>query len=318
MHLAGRAVAPFRGKRHGQVRRLHMMFGSANIPHPEKATTGGEDAFFADDATGAFGVADGVGGSKTLRADPGLFSRELLRHCRRALAAKPHDLPAAALVAGAGFARNPMGGSSTLFLGQLEPPAKTSDGDGILRLLNLGDSGGIIFRPSPRKFQKGTFLWPRIVMRSHDATHFFNCPYQLAADDDFEEQMVGSDTLQTTARSGDIVVAATDGVLDNIFESKIQMHVAHLVIELLNPNPQVCQDAVDRLAKNIAQEAHEIGLREDEENLQTPFMVSAGHEGYHFAGGKLDDVTVVCGVVRSGNHTSRVARMLNNLDKKNE
>ena len=30
---------------------LHLVFGSHTIPHPEKASTGGEDAFFADDAS---------------------------------------------------------------------------------------------------------------------------------------------------------------------------------------------------------------------------------------------------------------------------
>ena len=65
----------------GSARRsLHLLFGTANIPHPSKRDKGGEDAFFADPATGAFGVADGVGGSARNGVDPGVFSRTMLRH----------------------------------------------------------------------------------------------------------------------------------------------------------------------------------------------------------------------------------------------
>lgn len=34
---------------------LHVVFGAHNIPHPEKAGKGGEDAFFFDDRLGIFG-----------------------------------------------------------------------------------------------------------------------------------------------------------------------------------------------------------------------------------------------------------------------
>ena len=287
-----------------RVRSLHIAFGASSIPHPVKAASGGEDAFFADDATGAFGVADGVGGSKRNGADPGLFSRRMLDHCRKSLADEPHALQKAMAAAASGFASNPIGGSSTLLLGSFDGSS------GIFRLLNLGDSGALLFRPARRKFQAGTFTWPRVVMRSFDQTHYFNCPYQVAADD-FDGAANEADELQTTARVGDIVVAATDGVLDNVFESRIQVHVAQLVGDLLSKDPLAAQAATDKLAKSIAEEANATGLREDEEGLQTPFMMSAAQEGYRFDGGKLDDVAVVCGVVRRGERPPQ--RKLSNI-----
>ncbi len=277
---------------------LHLLFGGTCLPHPEKADKGGEDSYFADEETGSFGVADGVGGSASKKVDPGLFSRALLRACHGALAtggrAEDGSLRRALAAAGDEFARQPLGGSSTVLLGQLAP------GDETLRLLNLGDSGAMLFRPSRRRFRQGVFMWPRIVLQTHDQTHYFNCPYQVSAAD-VCESAAEADELRTAARPGDILIGATDGVLDNLFvERDIQLHVAHAVADLLSADASHAQRAADTLARQIASQAAEIGHRQDEEGLPTPFAASAAREGYKFEGGKLDDVAVVCGVVRGG------------------
>ena len=152
------------------ARKLHMVFGAALEPHPAKAKTGGEDAFFADDATSSFGIADGVGGSKRGGADPGIFSRRLLRYCSEHLQQQNATLRGAVTAAATGFAAETIGGSSTFIIGQLENES------GAMRWLNLGDSGAVLFRPSRRKFDAGTFLWPRVVMRSvevHKDAHVY-------------------------------------------------------------------------------------------------------------------------------------------------
>ena len=106
-------------------RPLHLLFGTANTPHPDKKGKGGEDAFFADPAIGAFGVADGVGGSARQGVDPGIFSRMMLSLCHRHLAENaveppsPAHLTRAMEASGTALARNPIGGSSTVLLGQL-------------------------------------------------------------------------------------------------------------------------------------------------------------------------------------------------------
>ena len=165
-------------------RPLHLLFGTANKPHPDKKDKGGEDAFFADPALGAFGVADGVGGSARQGVDPGVFSRRMLSLCHGHLAENPAQQPSAAHLtrameaSGAELARSPIGGSSTLLLGQLD--SSTSQ----LSLVNLGDSAAMLLRPAPRRFARaGTILWPRIVARTNEQTHYFNCPYQVGADD---------------------------------------------------------------------------------------------------------------------------------------
>lgn len=276
---------------HGKtVPPVHMIFGAANIPHPEKAEKYGEDAYFFDDHTGAFALADGVGGSASKDVDPGLFSREMLRTCHSA-AARKCEGSLQAVLEEAAAQELLLGGSATLLLGRLQSDS--------LCLLNLGDSGAMVLRPSFRKFRSGNFFWPRVVLRSQDQTHYFNCPYQVAAED-FDSVATRVDRVSVDVQEGDILVAATDGVLDNLFDKQIQIAVAQALPQLRSEVPEEAQAAVDDLAASIARMAHEMGLRQDEEGLHTPFAVAAAEEGYRFDGGKLDDVAIVCGLVRSG------------------
>ena len=104
--------------------RLHIVFGASGIPHPAKVKKGGEDAYFYDDSSGSFGVADGVGGSATSTVDPGKLSREVLQRCHCVIAADCGDdaavptLPQVLTTA----SEKPLslGGSCTLLLGQLD------------------------------------------------------------------------------------------------------------------------------------------------------------------------------------------------------
>ena len=283
---------------------LHMVFGASSIPHPDKALKGGEDAFFSDDSVGAFGVADGVGGSATKKVDPGLFSRELLRRCHSALG-QPPDAKISHALQAASAEKLTLGGSSTLLLGQLETSTH------VLRLLNLGDSGAMLLRPSVRRFPSGSFLWPRAVLRSIEQTHAFNTPYQVGARD-FAHAAMQMDELCTVVQEGDVLVAATDGVLDNLFDQTIQVTVAKCLDRLRATEPRAVQAAVDELAGEIAREANAVGLKQDDKDVRTPFEAAAASEGFQFLGGKLDDVAVVCGVVCSGERPP--SRVLSNFE----
>lgn len=54
-----------------QRRGLRLRFGAKNIPHPNKAHYGGEDAFFVSDVgAGVAGIADGVGGWQEAGVNP--------------------------------------------------------------------------------------------------------------------------------------------------------------------------------------------------------------------------------------------------------
>lgn len=280
----------------GRAGALHIVFGAHNIPHPAKVSRGGEDAFFFDDRLGIFGIADGVGGSRT--GDPGAFSREILRRCHTTASmpdgsGMPMMTEALRIASKAPIA---LGGSTTLLLGQLEA------GTNNLRLLNLGDSGAMLLRPSLRSFgddESYKVLFPRTVLRSHDQSHFFNCPYQANARN-FEGVTEELDELSTPVREGDVVIAATDGVLDNLFDRELQACVSEHLHVLMGDDAGAAQQSISLLAKSIAERAAAIGLRKGDAGISTPFMQAAAEEGYDFRGGKLDDVALVCGVVRRG------------------
>lgn len=300
------------------TRKLHVLFGVSSAPHPDKAARGGEDAFFADETTGAFGVADGVGGSAGEGADPGAFSRALLAHCERALlgggcedldASGGGRLSAALAAARAGLGAAPLGGASTLLLGRLEP---ADGGHGTLRLLNIGDCGAMLLRPAARRMGRGgrVVAWPRTVLRTSEQTHYFNCPYQLSLSDGLE-QADDADMLSVQARPGDLVLAATDGLLDNLRDTEVQAQIAAHLPAALRPGPSEARAGVQAAAEALCAAAAAIGRRQDEPGLVTPFALAAGAEGYRFDGGKLDDVVVVVGVVRAGKRAGTGQRVGN-------
>lgn len=149
---------------------LHMVHGAHYIPHPAKARSGGEDAFFFDDQFGVFGIADGVGGSARDGVDPGLFSREVLQRCHQSVyhLSKGEVPTLTDVLQVASSCPISLGGSTTLLLGQLEAGTHT------LRLLNLGDSGAMLLRPSIYHFDDDCkVMLPRCVLRTHDQSHGF-------------------------------------------------------------------------------------------------------------------------------------------------
>lgn len=75
-----------------------------------------------------------------------------------------------------------------------------------------GDSGFAVFR-------KGALLF-----QSKPLQHFFDCPYQFASCPDFTEDTDRAEDaseyeLQLT--SGDVIVAATDGLWDNLHTAEL-------------------------------------------------------------------------------------------------
>jgi protein phosphatase PTC7 len=306
------------------VPRLRFEFGARCVPHPSKEEKGGEDAYFACAATGAFGVSDGVGGSADEYTDPGIFSRALLRHCHsyamseslRARLEHQSDaerwearLPDAVRFAAKEFEADPVDGSATLVLGALTP-------GGTLQLLSVGDSQALLLRPRPREFRaeggRRQLLWPRTVLSTHEATHYFNCPYQVT-----RETLIGAleseaDEVSARVALGDVVVAATDGVTDNLHGDQLQSLVAGKLQKLWSPDADERAAGLDELAAAIAAEAVRVGHLQDDPKVTTPFSMAAAREGLRSPGGKLDDVAVVTAVVW-GDEAARSGPLLSNF-----
>jgi len=197
-----------------------------------------------------------------------------------------------------------LGGSTTLLLGQLEAGTDT------LRLLNLGDSGAMVLRPGLREFGEHKVLFPRCVLRSQDQEHGFNYPYQASAQN-FEGIVDELDEISTSVKEGDVLIAATDGVLDNLFDRDVQACVSEQLVFLMGDNPIDAQESISFLAKSIAERASGIANRKDEPGLATPFQQAAKEDGrQRGGGGKLDDIAIVCAVVRKGERPG--VKMLHN------
>ena len=96
-----------------------------SISQKGSKSTVNEDACLALPAKGIFVVADGVGGSARQGVDPGIFSRMMLSLCHRHLVENAVEPPSAAHLtrameaSGHALGRNPIGGSSTVLVGQL-------------------------------------------------------------------------------------------------------------------------------------------------------------------------------------------------------
>ena len=222
-------------------------FGNCLIPHPDKADRGGEDGFFINDELNALGVADGVGSWYYRGVDPGIYARELMRLTEATIQAGQRD---PVKVLRQAYEGNKEQGTATACVAILN--------DGQLNSVNVGDSGFIIIREG------------QVVQSRQITIHSFNFPFQLGkgSPDQPEDGVVAGIKLKPE----DIIVMATDGLWDNLFEE----HVAELVVE---------KSDMSKLAKNIAEEAR---FAATEPGRKTPWSD---------VGGKLDDITVVTALV---------------------
>ena len=95
-----------------------------------------------------------------------------------------------------------------------------------MNVANLGDSGFLVLR------YDAILQKCYIVEESKEQQHNFNTPYQLAnipfdklkripIDQFWNDKPTQSDTYNLTVKAGDIVILATDGLLDNLFTSEI-------------------------------------------------------------------------------------------------
>ncbi|KAJ4760600.1 hypothetical protein LUZ62_070975 [Rhynchospora pubera] len=242
------------------ARPLKLLSGSCYLPHPDKEETGGEDAHFICVDRHAVGVADGVGGWADLGIDAGQYARELMSHSESAIKEEPKGSVDPSRVLEKAYTSTKARGSSTACI-----IALTDQG---VHAVNLGDSGFIVVREGCT------------IFRSPVQQHDFNFTYQL-------ESGNGSD-LPSSAQvfnfpvaSGDVIIAGTDGLFDNLYTNEVTAVVVHAI--RAGFGPQITAQKIAALARQRALD----------KNRQTPFSTAAQDAGYRYYGGKLDDITVV-------------------------
>lgn len=260
-HLSSLALSAEPIPSHGV---LKLLSGVCYLPHPAKEETGGEDAHFICDEEQVIGVADGVGGWADVGVNAGLYARELMSNSVKAI----HETPKGSIdplsVLEKAHAATKALGSSTACIIFLENQG--------LHAINLGDSGFLVIRDGCTIFE------------SPVQQHSFNFTYQLDSDNKGDLPSSGQ-VFEIPVVPGDVVVAGSDGLFDNLYSKEIAAIVGDAVKEGLSP---------DASAKNLATFAR---VRAVDKKKQTPFSTAAQEAGYAYYGGKLDDITVVVSYV---------------------
>ncbi|KAJ7544181.1 hypothetical protein O6H91_09G067900 [Diphasiastrum complanatum] len=253
---------------------LRLSTGACCLPHPNKEHKGGEDAFFICSSEQVIGVADGVGGWADVGVDAGEYARELMAQSQLAVVEEPTDCIEPARILARAHSRTKCRGSSTACI-----LALSKDG---LRAANLGDSGFIVVRNG------------QTVFKSPPQQHWFNIPYQL--ENGGSDPPSAAEVFQVQVFVGDVIVAGTDGLFDNVY--------SHEVTSVIMQSTRIGLSPEDT-AKKVASLAR---IRAQDRNRQTPFSTAAQDAGYRFYGGKMDDITVIVAYIINGGPLDSIKR----------
>ncbi|XP_057778317.1 probable protein phosphatase 2C 55 [Salvia miltiorrhiza] len=241
---------------------LTMIADSFYIPKENPAKPDGEDAHFFCRKAQVIGVADGVGGWAKKGIDAGEYARELMRNAADVVKdSRPADVDPKSVLVDA-FAKTEAPGSSTACIISLAGNR--------LRAANVGDSGFAVIRGG------------RTVYRSPVQHYKFNAPYQLGPTSGSPKK---AEEIAVEMESGDIVVAATDGLFDNVFPKEVEAVVGRFPDAMMPPG---------RVARDLAEAARVKSLHIYD---ATPFELASYQAGFVRLGGKKDDITVVVAYV---------------------
>ncbi|WCJ42019.1 hypothetical protein M5689_022847 [Euphorbia peplus] len=242
--------------------RNSLLSSAASLPHPSKALTGAEDAYFIHENW--LGVADGVGQWSFEGTTAGLFARELMENCGNIVADRngmPITRPVEVLNRAAMETLSP--GSSTALIANFDGQA--------LHVANIGDSGFVIIRNGA------------VLKKSSPMVHEFNFPVQIDKDDDPSKLV---EEYDFALDEGDVIITGTDGLFDNLYNQEI----ASIVFKSLEAGIKLQEIA--EIIGGIAQEAGQ------SKSMRSPFSDEAHAAGFvGFLGGKLDHVTVIVSLV---------------------
>jgi protein phosphatase PTC7 len=252
----------------------YIMDASACVlPHPDKVDKGGEDAYFISNDGQAIGVADGVSAWSQMGIDPRMYSQKLMEESQSAYEKDKRASPVAVL--SVAYKKVLVKGSSTACVALLKGNE--------LHAVNVGDSGFMIIRNNAS------------IFRTKEQQHYFNCPFQLGSDSGDTPE--AGDKSTTPVQPGDLIVMASDGLWDNLFDNEI----INISMNTLRKEGENCP--TKSIATAIATAAMAAARNSTKES---PFSVNAGKHGYMFRGGKLDDVTVLVARVTNAQLQSKL------------
>ena len=163
-------------------------------------------------------------------------------------------------------------------------PLRSKEASPVLYASNIGDSQLMVVRPSTES----------IIYKTTEQWHWFDCPRQLGTNSpDTPTANAVCDTV--TLHESDIVIAATDGLVDNLWEHEILRSVLKNVRALENESEWRTDEkrAVERgsgmmwVAEELVREARTVA---EDPFAESPYMERAVEEGIGFEGGKIPKV----------------------------
>ncbi|GAA5955418.1 hypothetical protein JCM8115_001942 [Rhodotorula mucilaginosa] len=269
----------------------------------------GEDAYFL--RPDSLGVADGVGGwSGHAGANSARWARKFMHHCSAELAryenvdddmflhyyeVDPVDVMQRAYEKTLSECKEEGTiGSSTALLAILRNDE--------LRLANLGDCSCCVIRGD------------EYIFRTEEQQHRFNYPFQ-AGTNAKDTPAKDAQKFAIKVRKDDIVILSSDGLVDNVFSDDMLDEVLRFVGSATPPPPNLPTStptttngngvgpprfSLRRFSPQAVSEAlcHRAkSVYEDQRAVASPFQQRAMEEGIHYAGGKIDDISCLVGVV---------------------
>ncbi|KAG6035273.1 hypothetical protein E4U41_006153 [Claviceps citrina] len=268
-----------------------------------KGFTNGDDAVYASD----FFICanDGVGAWSTRpRGHAGLWSRLILHFwataveediVRSSVMEAPHVPDTIAMLQTAhektleATLAHDWQGTTTTCGAQLhyryEQGNTSSTCTPLLLVTNLGDCQVMVIRPRTRE----------VLFKTKEQWHWFDCPRQLGTNSpDTPKDNAVADTVDLEV--GDVVLAMSDGVIDNLWEHEIVESVVKSISSWETGNTKMPQEervggrrgGMEVAAADLAEAARLIAT---DPFAESPFMEKAIEEGLASEGGKPDDIS---------------------------
>jgi len=236
----------------------------------------GDDTYLISNNGKAIAVFDGIGGNYEYGINPRDYSYSLMTGCRIAANDKHLTDPLQILEEGFQFASK-VDGSSAAIVGYLE---ETQDDLMHFNVLNVGDSQFMVLR---RNENKGGFISIIKSDPQYDTTVVslsnMPCPMQLTGNEERSDKPDAGIKYRVQIFDGDIIIMASDGLFDNLFDNEI--------IDIVN---QSYKEPVQEIAKKLSLAAY---VSSKNKTKNSPFSETIGKLiGYH-VGGKEDDITTV-------------------------
>ncbi|KNH05493.1 hypothetical protein XU18_3464 [Perkinsela sp. CCAP 1560/4] len=275
----------------------------------------GDDSFMVSNTYKVLGVADGVGEWNKTDGNAAAVANKLMQNSK--LYSETHrgcfdsrTILSEAMEKTRRDKETPPGSTTACLASLRQHKGPTSSlRTGVLNVINIGNSNAMLIRNRS------------MVHRAREKMHGFNAPFQLAVppprgtemgEEIFNDSLADAVHEEWEVREGDVLVMATDGLYDNVFNSEIATVAGAMgrydapkdlfsyipgfgsIIRAwlgLHEQPDISLIDPYKVTKKLTMMAHERAYKQD---VNTPFSyMLSSFLGETKKGGKPDDVTVM-------------------------